>query len=345
MPRIAEDLKGLALIDEDKDLNIVRTDTHITSMSTASTNFGGANSSQTTQQYSVASTSVVTSLSPRVYARPLASAEDRYAAAPSPRSRTSSCEYSEYSTASTQAILDGHPGVLPPSMPTTSHVKGNHQQYESRFLAGGHGGNGGDGVKCWDDDEHGDVYSFSDESSMQPNGYFFRESVTPRSTGLLSPSSTTKVSDRHTTVGRGRTFTDPTHAAMGFSQPAPIPFAVEQIEDAKKAVLREQTDQIHGHHHSTHSASTFVQRESHTVETKTHQAYPSGVNMGRTLGEPIAGGEEVFVGEKAGPKSDEIDSVISQDDGASLFNTSPKSFLMGQQSGGGGDDGDGDDDA
>ena len=67
--------------------------------------------------------------------------------------------------------------------------------------------------------------------------------------------------------------------------------------------------------------------------------------MGRTLGEPIAGGEEVFVGEKAGPKSDEIDSVISQDDGASLFNTSPKSFLMGQQSGGGGDDGDGDDDA
>jgi len=345
MPRIAEDLKGLALIDEDKDLNIVRTDTHITSMSTASTNFGGANSSQTTQQYSVASASVVTSLSPRVYARPLASAEDRYAAAPSPRSRTSSCEYSEYSTASTQAILDGHPGVLPPSMPTTSHVKGNHQQYESRFLAGGHGGNGGDGVKCCDDDEHGDVYSFSDESSMQPNGYFFRESVTPRSTGLLSPSSTTKVSDRHTTVGRGRTFTDPTHAAMGFSQPAPIPFAVEQIEDAKKAVLREQTDQIHGHHHSTHSASTFVQRESHTVETKTHQAYPSGVNMGRTLGEPIAGGEEVFVGEKAGPKSDEIDSVISQDDGASLFNTSPKSFLMGQQSGGGGDDGDGDDDA
>ena len=332
MPRIAEDLKGLALIDEDKDLNIVRTDTHITSMSTASTNFGGANSSQTTQQYSVASASVVTSLSPRVYARPLASTEDRCAAAPSPRSRTSSCEYSEYSTASTQAILDGHPGVLPPSMPTTSNVKGNHQQYESRFLAGGHGGNGRDGVKCWDDDEYGDVYSLSDESGMQPNGYFFRESVTPRSTGLLSPSSTTKVSDRHTTVARGRTFTDPTHAAMGFSQPAPIPFAVEQIEEAKNAALRAQMDQSQGYHNATHGASTFAQQESHMVETKTHEAYPSGENIGRTLGEPIAGGKEVLVGEKAGPKSDEIDSVISQDDGASLFNTSPKSFLMGQQS-------------
>ena len=352
MPRIAEDLKGLALIDEDKDLNIVRTDTHITSMSTASTNFGGANSSQMTQQYSVSSASVVTSSSPGVYARPLASAEDRYAAAPSPRSRTSSCEYSEYSTASTQAILDGHPGVLPPSMPTTSHGKGNHQQYESRFLAGGYGGKGGDGVKCWDDDEHGDVYSFSDESSMQPNGYFFRESVTPRCTGLSPPSSASKISDRHTTVGRERTFTDPTHAAMGFSQPSPIPFAAGQIEEAKKAALREQMDQSQEYHHSIRGASTFAQQESHMVETKKHQAYPSGDNMGRILGETIAGGEEVLVREKAVPKSDEIDSVISQDDGASLFNTSPKSFLMGQQSGSGGSgggsgsggDGDGDGD-
>jgi hypothetical protein len=218
----------------------------------------------------------------------------------------------------------------------------NHQQYESRFLAGGYGVKGGDGNKPWDDDEHGDVYSFSDESSMQPNGYFFRESVTPRSTGLSPPSFATKISERHTIVGTGRTFTDPTHAAMGFSQPAPIPFAAEQIEEAKKAALREQTDQSQGYHHSAHGASTFVQQESHTVETKKHQAYISGENMERTLGEPIAGGEEVLVGEKAAPKSDEIDSVISQDDSASLFNTSPKSFLMGQQSGGGGDGGDGD---
>ena len=111
-------------------------------------------------------------------------------------------------------------------------------------------------------------------------------------------------------------------------------------------------DQSQEYHHSIRGASTFAQQESHMVETKKHQAYPSGDNMGRILGETIAGGEEVLVREKAVPKSDEIDSDISQDDGASLFNTSPKSFLMGQQSGSGGSgggsgsggDGDGDGD-
>ena len=137
-------------------------------------------------------------------------------AAPSPRSRTSSCEYSEYSTASTQAILDGHPGVLPPPMSTSHHSKKtDHPQYESRFLAGGYGGlAGAEGGRFWDDDEHGDVYSFSDESSMQSNGYFFRESgATPRSMGLPPSSSASKASGGHPAAGRGRTFTDPTHDA------------------------------------------------------------------------------------------------------------------------------------
>lgn len=349
MPQIAEDLdlKGLALIEEDKDLNLVRTDTHITSMSTASTNFGGANSSQMTQQHSVTSatttaTSIVSSSSPRGCVRPLASLEDQHlfgggggtgSAAPSPRSRASSCEYSEYSTASTQAILDGHPGVLPPPMSTSHHAKTDHPQYESRFLAGGYGGlAGAGGGRFWDDDEHGDVYSFSDESSMQSNGYFFRESgATPRSMGLPPPkSASSKASGGHPSAGRGRTFTDPTHAAMGFNQPAPIPFAVEQIEHAKAAALREHQIKTQGHHLVSTEATTStttVHRKSDTVETK-QQAHPSVVgNRGRTFSEPTA--------RRGGSKAEEIESAISQDDSASLFNISPKSFLMGQQSGSG----------
>jgi len=170
---------------------------------------------------------------------------------------------------------------------------------------------------------------------MQSNGYFFRESVTPRSVGLPPPSSATKSSGRHLTAGRGRTFTDPTHAAMGFNHPTPIPFAVEQIEEAKAAALREQKGQSQGYHRAIRGTSTSVQRERHMVETKHHQLHPSGGNRGRTFSEPIAAGREKEGG-KALPKADELDSAISQDDSASLFNTSPKSFLMGQQSGGGG---------
>ena len=363
MPQIAEDLdlEGLALIEEDKDLNLVRTDTHITSMSTASTNFGGANSSQMTQHHSVTSTatvntaSVVSSSPPRGYVRPLVSLEDQHlfggggsggmgSAVPSPRSRTSSCEYSEYSTASTQAILDGHPGVLPPPMSTSHHAKTDRPQYESRFLAGGGYGGlaGAEGGRFWDDEEHGDVYSFSDESSMQSNGYFFRESgATPRSMGLPPPPSASKASGGHSAAaGRGRTFTDPTHTAMGFNQPAPIPFAVEQVEHAKAAALREHQIQSQGHHlgstAATPTTTTTIHRNSHAVETK-HQAHPSVVgNRGRTFSEPTAEGRG------GGTKTDEIDSTISQDDSASLFNISPKSFLLGQQSGGGGGGGDGD---
>lgn len=359
MPQIAEDLdlKGLALIEEDKDLNLVRTDTHITSMSTASTNFGGANSSQmSTQHYSVTSTgtttantntSVVSSSSPRAYVRPLASMEDHQhvfgfgggmggmgSAAPSPRSRTSSCEYSEYSTASTQAILDGHPGVLPPPMSPASHHanKTDRPQYESRFLAGS-GGDGGPaspvGGRFWDNSEQGDVYSCSDESSMQSNGYFFRESgATPRSMGLPPPLSASKP---HVGAGRGRTFTDPTHAAMGFNQPAPIPFAVKQIEHAKAAALGQHQIQPQGHHLGSSTAAitttTTMRRKSHTAETN-QQARPSVVgNRGRTSSEPTVGGRG-----GGGTKADEL-----QDDSASLFNISPKSFLLGQQSGGEGD--------
>lgn len=308
VPQMSDDLKGLALIDEDNV--IARSDTHITTMSTASTKFTATESavySTTTASASVASST---------YIRQVPSDADEGL-----RSRSSS---TEYSTNSTMAILNGYPGVLPPpmTMQQKEHSLQHHhqrQQYESRFLAGAGG----------EEEYGGDIlYSCSDESSIQSNnGYFVRGDSNPQ----ISPSH------RSSSVGlsppnmRGRTFTDPTNTAMGYAPPAPIPFSVEQMEQAAFASLNEQKYHMQQQQHHRHAQQVHQQQHMH------HQQYTgmdqkqaaTDVNRNRTFSDPTGGRGQR---QQQQQRESQDEPSISQDDSGSLFNISPKSFLMGNKS-------------
>mmetsp|Transcript_12813 Transcript_12813/g.28361 ORF Transcript_12813/g.28361 Transcript_12813/m.28361 type:complete len:591 (+) Transcript_12813:239-2011(+) len=306
VPQISDDLKGLALIDEDM---IVRSDTHITSMSTASTNFTPTDS---------AFHSVATAASASV-----ASSYIHQVPSDSPRS------LSEYSTNSTQAILNGHPGVLPPPMTKQqqeqslqSHRRHHQQQYESRFLAG----------------SVNDLYSWSEESSLQSdsNSYFVRGGGSHYPQMMTSEQRSKSIAvveppSPNPPQGRGRTFTDPTHASMGFVQPAPIPFSVGQMDQAALAAMNEQTyhHQRVQHHHQRPSQQYHQQQQQHVQHHQYYmedrkQAAITG-NRNRTFSDP-SGGRHV---RRAPEHEESVGPSTSQDDSASLFNTSPKSFLLG----------------